>query len=79
MPKDIRHKSTDLASAVTLLVTVFLFGIALFEKGLTHEILLEAGVFLISVKLVLASHKSEMISQSIEEKLEQLLKRGEKR
>jgi hypothetical protein len=62
----------DLASSATLLVTLILFVVALFEKGLTHDLLLEAGVFLISVKLVLNSHKSELMLRALDEKLDRL-------
>lgn len=38
-------------------ITFFLFVVALFSKGMTHDILLEAGIFLISVKLILSTHQ----------------------
>jgi hypothetical protein len=66
-------KRVDTASVVILGITVILFLMALYEKGLTHDILLEAGVFLVSVKLVLASVKTDLANQSIEEKLDRLL------
>ena len=49
----------DNASTVTLIVTFVLFVIALFLKGFTHDLLLEAGVFLVSVKLIIAGYKHE--------------------
>ena len=61
-------------SFLTLLITVILFIVALFEKGFTHDLLLEAGVFLVSLKLVLASHKAHLANQVIEAKLDQLLR-----
>ena len=61
---------------MTLVITLFLFVLALIEKGLTHEILLEAGVFLVSLKLVLAVHKISMANQVIEAKLDLLLKQS---
>lgn len=45
----------DIVNALVILVTLALFILALFFKGLTHDILLEAGVFLVSVKLILLS------------------------
>jgi len=66
-------KRVDTASLVILAITLILFLTALYEKGLTQEILLEAGVFLVSVKLVLASVKTDLANQSIEEKLDRLL------
>ena len=66
-------KNLDLASTLTLIITVILFVVALFEKGFTHDMLLEAGVFLVSMKLVIGAQKSAMAQKSIEEKLDQLL------
>lgn len=65
----------DRASLFTLVITLILFVVALFEKGLTHELLLEAGVFLVSVKLVLSSHKSEILTKSLIQKVDQLNER----
>jgi hypothetical protein len=65
----------DRASFVTLLLTLVLFGIALFEKGFSHDLLLEAGVFLVSVKLVLAFHRLDLHAESIERKLDLLSER----
>jgi hypothetical protein len=74
----IKRHHLDLASMVTLAITVILFIIAIFTKGLTHELLLEAGIFLISLKLVLSSSKSELSSKIIEEKIDRLLRSREK-
>jgi hypothetical protein len=52
------NKYLDLGTQVTLAITLVLFGVALFEKGFTHDLLLEAGVFLVSVKLILMSYKA---------------------
>ena len=52
------HKHLDLGTQLTLAVTLVLFVIALFEKGFTHDLLLEAGVFLVSLKLVIMSYKA---------------------
>ena len=52
------RKHLDLGTQLTLAVTLGLFVIALFEKGFTHDLLLEAGVFLVSVKLVIMSYKA---------------------
>ena len=69
----------DLASFVTLLITVVLFLVALVEKGFTRNVLLEAGVFLISVKLVLASHRIALSNKIIDAKLDELLRAARKR
>ena len=42
-------KLLDFWSLVVIVLTLPLFLLALFLKGFTHELLLEAGVFLVSV------------------------------
>jgi hypothetical protein len=69
----IKKLHLNISSIVTLIITVSLFVIALFEKGLTHDILLEAGVFLVSVKVVIGTHKLSNETQEIDEKLDQIL------
>ena len=46
-------------------LTLVLFVVALFAKGLTHDLLLEAGVFLVSVKLILAAYKNSVSNQRV--------------
>ena len=47
----------DIATLATIVITFILFVVSLFLKGFTHELFLEAGVFLISVKLVMMSYR----------------------
>ncbi|MDB5038376.1 MAG: hypothetical protein JWQ35_1904 [Bacteriovoracaceae bacterium] len=63
----------DRASILTLTLTIGLFIVALFEKGFTHDLLVEAGVFLISMKLVIAAHKTDSSHRAIQEKLDLIL------
>jgi hypothetical protein len=70
-----RFQSMNRANSVIILVTFILFVAALFFKGLTHDILLEAGVFLVSVKLIVTTYYIRMTSARIEEKLDELLKK----
>ena len=79
MEKHSKKRRLDLAYSLTLGITVLLFVVAVFEKGLTHELLLEAGVFLVSVKLVISTQKTSFETREIREKLDQILMRlGEK-
>ena len=64
------RKHFDPWSLVVIILTFVLFLIALFIKGVTHELLLEAGVFLVSLKLILMSHKNSVLAQQTEERLE---------
>lgn len=53
------------SSIVVVVVTLILFILALFTKGLTHDILLEAGVFLVSVKLILMAYHNAEATRSL--------------
>lgn len=64
------HKHFDPWSLVVIVLTLVLFVVALFVKGITHELLLETGVFLVSFKLILMSHKNSVLAQQTEERLE---------
>jgi hypothetical protein len=50
------RKRFDAGSLLVILVTLILFIAALFIKGFTHDLLLEAGVFLVSVKLIMMAY-----------------------
>ncbi|NTW73644.1 MAG: hypothetical protein HGB29_02150 [Chlorobiaceae bacterium] len=69
------NKHFDTPTVVVIVVTFVLFVVALFVKGLTHDILLEAGVFLVSVKLILMSYKSSVGNARVLEELEEIKKR----
>jgi len=72
----------DPGSLAVMVVTLILFVAALFFKGLTHDLLLEAGVFLVSVKLIIAAYKSSVATEEVKGKLEEIhsvLRRLEKR
>ena len=62
----------DPGSLVVIVLTLGLFLIALFAKGLTHDLLLEAGVFLVSVKLILMGYKNSASNGSIQQKLDEI-------
>jgi hypothetical protein len=66
-------KYIDFWSAVVIVITFVLFTMALFFTGLTHDILLEAGVFLVSVKLIMMAHNNGKSSRKVEAEL-QLIK-----
>lgn len=77
MNMKLQSKLLDFSSGLTVFLTLFFFAIAAVEKGLTHDLLLEAGVFLVSLKLIIASVKTAEAEKRLEErleKIEQLLK-----
>lgn len=55
----------DLGSLIVITITFVLFVVALFTKGFTHDLLLEIGVFLVSVKLILMAYKNSVISKEL--------------
>jgi hypothetical protein len=59
-------------SLVVITLTLALFLIALFAKGLTHDLFLEAGVFLVSVKLILLGYRNNASNGSIQQKLDEI-------
>jgi hypothetical protein len=65
-------KHSDPWSIVVIMTTFVLFLTAVFIKGFTHELLLESGVFLVSIKLILMSHKNSLIALETEERLEDI-------
>lgn len=63
-------KHFDAGSIVVVVLTFVLFALALFFTGLTHDILLEAGVFLVSVKLIMMAYRSRVHAEEIRRELE---------
>lgn len=55
----------DTGSIVVIVITLVLFLLALFTKGFTHDLFLEAGVFLVSVKLILMGYRNSVVSKAI--------------
>ncbi|MEI6816612.1 MAG: hypothetical protein WCL14_08375 [Bacteroidota bacterium] len=55
----------DIGNIIVISLTVIVFVIALFLKGFTHEILLEVGVLLVSVKLIMITNKISTANQKL--------------
>jgi len=51
-------KYIDTGTIIVIILTIMLFATALFVKGFTHDLLLEAGVLLVSVKLILMAYRN---------------------
>jgi Flp pilus assembly protein TadB len=69
----------DTGSILIIAITFILFVIALFVKGFTHNLLLEAGVFLVSVKLIIMAYKNSASSRRIIKELEEIKQKIEKK
>ena len=59
----------DIWSLTVITITLVLFVTALFTTGFTHDLLLEAGVFLVSIKLIQMAYKNSVNSKVIAREL----------
>jgi hypothetical protein len=66
------RKHFDAWSVIVIAITLTLFVAALFFTGFTHDLLLEAGVFLVSLKLILMAYKNSVSSDSVQKKLDEI-------
>jgi len=57
-----------------LAITLVLFMIALFLKGFSKELLIEAAVFLVSVKIIMATYRNSLDSKLILTRLDTIEK-----
>jgi len=62
----------DPASLVVMAITLILFISALFTTGFTHDLLLETGVFLVSVKLIIMNYKNGVTADAIQTQLKEI-------
>lgn len=72
MPQTGTHgirKHVDPASLLVIALTLVLFLAALVVKGFGHDLLLEAGVFLVSVKLIIMAYKSSATTEALSAEL----------
>jgi len=65
-------KHFDTSSLIVIAITLILFSIALFATGFTHDLLLEAGVFLVSVKLIQMTYKNGVNNEITNAKLNEI-------
>lgn len=65
-------KYLDLGSRLIIALTFILFMAALFTTGFTHDLLLETGVLLVSIKLMLMSYKNSLSNKELLENLDEI-------
>jgi cell division protein FtsL len=65
-------KHIDLNSLTIIFITFLLFFIALFVKGFTHDMLLEAGVLVISIKLIMMAYQHRVYIDELKEELREI-------
>jgi hypothetical protein len=66
------RKHFDNGSLMVIVITFVLFVGALFTEGFTHDLLLEAGVFLVSVKLVIMAYKNGVATDRLMDRLDRI-------
>jgi hypothetical protein len=66
-------KYIDTGSLIVALITLTLFVVALFTKGLSHDLFLEAGVFLVSVKIIVGAYRNKLAVIQMDDKLNKIL------
>lgn len=67
-------KHFDTGSLSIIVITFFLFAVALFTKGFTHDLLMEAGVLLVSIKLIIMAYKNSKTGEEINKELLEIKK-----
>lgn len=60
------------ATLVVIVTTFILFAVALFVTGFTHDLLIESGVFLVSVKLIMMTYRNSIETRKLEKKLDEI-------
>jgi hypothetical protein len=65
-------KYIDTGTIIVIILTIMLFATALFVKGFTHDLLLEAGVLLISVKIILMAYKNGASFHDLKKDLQEI-------
>ena len=65
-------KYLSAADSIVIITTFLLFVIALFVKGLTHNLLLEAGVLLVSIKIIMMNYKNGISVKGIMKELDEI-------
>jgi len=66
------YKYFDAGSLIVILITFVLFVLALFTQGFTHDLFLEAGVFLVSVKLIIMAYRNNVNSSMLAKELTEI-------
>ena len=65
-------KHFDSGTIAVIIITVLLFTVALFVTGFTHELLLEAGVLLVSIKLIMMAYRNSINYEDVKKELNEI-------
>ena len=67
------NKYMDRGSFIVAVITLVLFIAALFSKGISHDIFLETGVFLVSVKIIIMAYRNSVDVDQLDKKIDAVL------
>ena len=67
-------KIIDTGNIFVIFLTLILFVAALFLKGITKDLLLEAGVLLVSIKLIMFNYKQSLFDKEVISRLDDIQK-----
>jgi hypothetical protein len=62
----------DLGNILVIALTFSLFIASLFLTGFTHDLLLESGVLLISIKLIIMNYKNSLANKEVIKKIDEI-------
>jgi len=65
-------KYFDNGTIFVIIVTGLLFIVALFVKGFTHDLLLEAGVLMVSIKLIRMAYRNNLNYDELKKELREI-------
>jgi len=65
-------KYIDAGTIIVIVITILLFTVALFVKGFTNELLLEAGVLLVSIKLIMMAYRNSINYKDVKRELNEI-------
>ena len=65
-------KHFDSGTIIVILITGLLFAVALFVTGFTHDLLVEAGVFLVSIKLIMMTYRNKINYEDVKQELNEI-------
>lgn len=63
-----------ISNVIVIAVTAILFIVAIFAKGFTHDLVIEAAVLLVSVKLIIMNQKNKIMEQKILDAIDEIKK-----
>ena len=65
-------KYFDPGVIIVIVITVLLFTVALFVKGFTYSLLVEAGVLLVSIKLIMMAYRNSLNYSDLKKDLNEI-------